>query len=598
MVGHQIRGGNGDCYATINLMPHLRKHAWRAAPLLLLVLYWPGLTAWFFQDDFGWLNLRHDVHSARDLAVALFAPKAHGNMRPLGENLYWLGLASLFGNDPIPFHICTLLTQVASLLLLGGIVLRLTGSRLAAFSAQILWIVNCGVASAMGWSSIYNQVLSGFFFLLAFYCLMRGFGIWQWIAFVLGLGALEINVMYPAVAAVYTLLFARSEVKKVLPMFLVSGLAVGLHFWFAPPPADGVYAPVIDVRVFGTFWTYWTWALGPLSPLLTICAVALVFWTLRHRSYAGLFGLAWFAIVLIPYLPLPDHKSDYYLAVPAIGLAITGAWAVARAPQSGWVWRSLTALAIVAYVATSVPRAWAITRWQHERGERVRTLVLGVKQIHEAAPEKIILLNGIDTDLFWSGISDLPFRAFEIPRVYLAPGSEEGIQVPADVLSKYTLPAALARDGLKANAAVIYELDGRVFRNVTGRFRAMADSLWRDDVPRFINVGDPVFSNYLGEGWSAPIRGTRVMGRNGTLHIGSPRRNGESLYVGVFRTSTFPMVIRVNGREVTTELVRKDNDLSEFRAHLPVEILASARMDVSISSDATPPLIWGYAEVR
>ena len=75
-------------------MPEVRTSAWLVLPvLLLLVLYWPGLTTWFYQDDFGWLSLRHDVHSARDLARALLAPKAHGNMRPLGENAYWLGLA-------------------------------------------------------------------------------------------------------------------------------------------------------------------------------------------------------------------------------------------------------------------------------------------------------------------------------------------------------------------------------------------------------------------------------------------------------------------------------------------------------------------------
>src|SRR6266568_3538456 len=74
------------CYD--HFMPVLR----RLIPIaVLLALYWPGVTAWFYQDDFGWLSLRHDVHAARDLAGALFAPKAHGNMRPLGENAYWLG---------------------------------------------------------------------------------------------------------------------------------------------------------------------------------------------------------------------------------------------------------------------------------------------------------------------------------------------------------------------------------------------------------------------------------------------------------------------------------------------------------------------------
>jgi hypothetical protein len=139
-------------------MPQIRNSAWRVLPVLLLfVLYWPGLTTWFYQDDFGWLNLRHDVHSARDLAGALLAPKAHGNMRPLGENAYWLTLGAIFGTAPLAFHICTFLTQAASLLLLGNIVQRLVGEAHAGLYAQILWLVNRGLAPAMGWSSIYNR---------------------------------------------------------------------------------------------------------------------------------------------------------------------------------------------------------------------------------------------------------------------------------------------------------------------------------------------------------------------------------------------------------------------------------------------------------
>src|SRR5579863_6726939 len=184
----------------------------RVLPLLLLLaLYWPGLTNWFYQDDFGWLNLRHDVHSWRDLGPALFAPKAHGNIRPLGENAYFLVLSSLFGVDALPFRICAFLTQMASLLLLGSIVERLSASRAAAFAAQVLWIASPGLAVAMCWTSIYNQLLSAFFFLLAFYFFLRGNQVAHWVAFVLGLGALETNVMYPAITACYAILFARTR---------------------------------------------------------------------------------------------------------------------------------------------------------------------------------------------------------------------------------------------------------------------------------------------------------------------------------------------------------------------------------------------------
>ena len=241
-------------------MPRIRRYAWRVLPLLLLlVLYWPGLTNWFYQDDFGWLNLRHDLHSWHDLGPALFAPKAHGNLRPLGENAYFLVLSSLFGVDPLPFRIWAFATQMASLLLLGGIARRLASSKAAGFWAQILWIVNTGLAPAMCWTSIYNQILSGFFFLLALWFFMRQaatgsprYAAGHWIAFVLGLGALEINVVYPGIAAVYALLFARRLWKATLPMFAVSALFIFVHFRFAPAPEGGVYALHSGSRIFST----------------------------------------------------------------------------------------------------------------------------------------------------------------------------------------------------------------------------------------------------------------------------------------------------------------------------------------------------------
>ena len=598
------------------------KTAIRAAPLLLLLLlYWPGLNTWFFQDDLGWLNLRHDVQAIGDLPAALFAPKAHGNMRLLGENLYWLLIASVFGVDALPFHICSFVTQMASLLLLGSVVHRMTGCYLAAAGAQILWIANCGLAPSMGWSSIYNQILSGFFFLLPLYFLVRyaesrqrHFWIAHWIAFVLGLGALETNVMYPAVAAAYAWLFARPLFSRVLLLFLVSAAWTAVHFWFAPPATGSVYTPQFDGRLFGSFWTYWTWVLGPvrlaairpmpaaltafLTGLLTLGAVTLILYGLRVRRYIALFGFGWLAIALVPYLPLPEHKSDYYLAVPSIGVALLGAAAIELARHSGIAFRAMAGVGIALYLGMSVPAARAITNWQYERGERVRALVLGVERIHRLGPEKIILLDGIDTDLFWSAIADLPFRALEIPRVYLAPGSERTIQAAPDLLSKYTLPQALARSALQAGSAVVYRLDGGVLRNATDSYRTTAASAWNETTPRFLNIGDPVFSSLLGQGWNEPVRGRRLMSGTATLYIGGPRRLGEFLYVGVFRTGEFTLRASVNGRELRLEPARKDNDLTELRATLPAEAAQWERMEVSLSTEAAPGLLFGYSEVR
>jgi hypothetical protein len=496
---------------------------------------------------------------------------------------------------------------MASLVLLGSVVSRMTSFPAAGFCAQVLWIANTGLAPAMCWTSIYNQILSGFFFLLAFYSLLRyaacgetRYWIAQWAAFVLGLGALETNVMYPAIAAVYTLLFARAYIWNTVPMFPVSALAILAHFRFAPPQHDGVYALHFDRHIFSTLWGYWMRALGPSRPaaLLLSCAIAaLLVWKARTHAWAGLFGVAWFCLAICPYLPLSAHQEDYYLTAPAIGLAILGGWAIACAWRSPIAWRMAVALCVAVYLETSLPAAWAITQWQHQRGTRVEDLILGVTEIHQAEPGKAILLAGIDTDLFWSGIADAPFRVMEIPHVYLVPGSEALIQGPPDLVARYVLPQGLALRALREGRAVVYQADGAILRNVTARYRALAGALWKADPPRFVNLGDTVYAEYLGPGWSAATDGYRWSGA-GTLHMGGPRGAADRLYVGVFGDAGTRLSIRVNGTDLAPQLTGRSNGMSEFAAALPAALAGKDEIEVALSSGRPAALKFGFVEIR
>ena len=167
----------------------------------------------------------------------------------------------------------------------------------------------------------------------------------------------------------------------------------------------------------------------------------------------ALLGAAWFVFPLLPYLPLPDHKMDYYLAVPSIGIAIVGAYAIARLRKFGrFAASGDRARHSGVYREFRCKRRGPSRAGSTHAREKVEDLVLGVEEVHQAAKGKIILLDGIDTDLFWSGVADLPFRAEgDSARVYLAPGSEARIQAAPDLLSKYVLPQAIARRALAAN---------------------------------------------------------------------------------------------------------------------------------------------------
>src|SRR5580698_6962168 len=150
-----------------------RNGAALAGLIFLLAFYWRGLGDWFYQDDFGWLHIG-PVTGFSSLLSMLFAPKAHGNMRPWSENLFFYGLRALFGVHALPFRIVVFATVIADLALLDNLARKLTRSPLASFATQIFWLANATLAPALCWTCIYNQTQYLFFILLALYFFLRG----------------------------------------------------------------------------------------------------------------------------------------------------------------------------------------------------------------------------------------------------------------------------------------------------------------------------------------------------------------------------------------------------------------------------------------
>src|SRR5262249_51572078 len=160
------------------------------------------------------------VHSWSDFWRAMFEPQAQGTIRPWSERAFFMGLYTVFGLNALPFRICVFLTQILNLTLIRSVGQRVTGSPAAGFWAAMLWTANTALLSVMTWSSVYNQALCAFFLLLAFYFLLRyietgekRFNRAQWGVFLLGFGALELNVVYPALAAAYTFFCARQRFR-------------------------------------------------------------------------------------------------------------------------------------------------------------------------------------------------------------------------------------------------------------------------------------------------------------------------------------------------------------------------------------------------
>lgn len=425
-------------------------------PLLCFVLYRRGLTAWFQADDFAWLSLRSQVHDVRSLLHVLFAPMAQGSIRPLSERSLFLVFESVFGVNALPFRICVFLTQCANLTLLAATTKRLAGSGIAGFCAAILWLVNNSLVWPMVWTSAYNQILCGFFLLSAFWCLLlyietgrRAYYLWQWTLFLLGFGALEINVVYPALAALYTYLCARKFFRSTLPLFLPSAIFTVVHRSVAPTQHAGPYAFHFDRFIPATLQDYIYRVLVPfpvepmnvwkgLACLLGAALGSFIVVRTWRKDWLPVFCLGWFVIVLAPVLPLRDHFSGYYLVLPSIGLAMLAGYALARAWRRGLAWGAAAVLFAAAYTATMIKADRLEVRWLQGRSIAIQQMVLGVARAHQLHPAEAILLDGVDVQLFRAGMYHHPFSIFGATAVYLAPGSAARIG-PLDVSVGYTV---------------------------------------------------------------------------------------------------------------------------------------------------------------
>jgi hypothetical protein len=604
-----------------------RLASWAIPPLFLLALYWPGLRCWFRQDDFAWLQLRGTIHTWADFWRAMFAPMAQGTIRPWSERAFFIGFYSLFGLNALPFRICAFVTQVANLTLIRAVGERITGSSAAGFWAALLWTANSVLIPVMTWSSVYNQALCGFFLLLAFYFLLRyietgdsRFQWAQWAAFLLGFGALEIMVVYPALAAVYTLLCARRYFRGTLPLFLPSIAFTIVHRAVSPPVAGSPYAMSFDSSLFITFLRYLMRAAAPPG-IWPVCAVSILLalaafaatQALRGKSEA-LFLAAWFAIVLGPVLPLRNHFSEYYLTLPSMGLGMLGGWGLAAAWKARPVWK-VAALALLAIYCIPLPSIRAQTKARYRLSRDIEGMVLGVVEVRQLHPGRIILLTGLSDELFWNAVLDRPFKLVGVSDVYISPESGQMLTPHPDIaeIRPFVLPPADTLDGLNAGRIVVYAPSGDRLRNVTSLYQTTMRLYLHNTVPRRVDVADDLLSYLLGKTWYPRDEKHRWMPKQASLRLGGPVTSQQRLYLTGYcpkqqwEKGPLPLSVTVDGAALPPVRIQPGNERFAFDFALPRESAGkeSVEVAVEVGRTFTPPgedralgLVFGVFEIR
>lgn len=585
------------------------------------MLYWPGLRAWFQLDDFVWLNLPNQAHGWDGWLRALFQPTPQGTWRPLSERAFFLAFGGMFGSDALPYRIWVFLTMFANLALAASVTARLTRSRAAGFWAAIFWVVNSKLATPMSWTCEYILVACGFFLLLALHFFLRyietgerRYSIWTWVVFLTGFLAMETNIVFPALAGSYALLCARKYFRRTLPFFGASAVYGVLHFVFAPNQGTVPYTMHFDSAIPATLWTYWRRSFEPIglrrlssftpvtgAVLMAGSTVALLAFTIcqaRRKQWLALVLFAWYLIMLGPVVPLRDHITDYYLTLPAMCLAMLGGYALVWAWQQDtsykMAWRALSAVLAAGFIVQHAPVGWGVAEWYRERSEVYEALVMGVARAHELHPGKVILLDGVDDDLFWGAIQQRPFLFLQIPDVYLTPESEAGITQHPEMgnISQFFLPADEERRGLSAGQIVVYRAGVGPLRNITHQYVPLTGAAAAFG-PLRIDVSDPLAADRLDAGWYQLESGIRWMPRSASVRMPGPRAGGQRLYVTAIcpaaqlKRGPLQMTVTVDGIRLAPAQFTKGNEWSTVELALPPEIAGASEIEITVEVSRT-----------
>jgi MYXO-CTERM domain-containing protein len=187
--------------------------------------------------------------------------------------------------------------------------------------------------------------------------------------------------------------------------------------------------------------------------LLPVLA-AFALWRLRRRASpefgATLFCVGWFLLWLAPVLVLPNHISEYYLVTPLAGLAWLGGWAIISAWRAGWLGRAAVAGCLTLYLANALPAIRNGTGWYLEGTSRMRLAFRGMQEVAFQHPGAMMILRGVDDDLFKMGFEENPFRLAGASQGFLAPGTEKDISVVREDLGGISSLTISRKDALRA----------------------------------------------------------------------------------------------------------------------------------------------------
>ena len=327
---------------------------------------------------------------------------------------------------------------------------------------------------------------------------------------------------------------------------------------------------------------------------MTAALLAFIAFEIRQRRFLPLFLLGWFLIALAPLVPLHNHVTDYYLFIPALGLAILAAQAMAVAFKRRWTRVSAVVLALM-YLIPSIVQCHRVTVDIFDRGDLARFLVQSVAYAKHIHPGKTILLNNVNDELFWTAIYGSPFHIFGWTDVFITPDCLPLIRADPHLgnVDPFVLPASAVAHALQDGTALVYTVEKRKLRNITQSYTALIQSEPAPPLAPFIDVGASYFASQVGEGWYGLEDGFRWSRQSAVVYLPGPAAAGKKLMVHGFapeqqiKAGPLHFALTIDGQKQPVKIIDRNNLEFHFQYDLPADLVGRQKIEIAFAIDRT-----------
>lgn len=310
--------------------------------LASLILFYPSLNYYFFQDDWFVLNW---VNSQNFLSFFQFRTDII-YWRPFSMPLFFALGKYLFDLNPLGFHLIAFTFHLSNTVLVYLLIRILRMSKTSSFLASFLYATSAFHFIPLSWLSTTSYVIGTTFILSSLIFYLKSKIKISFVLFLLAIMSTELAfTIIPLILIVEG--FKKRILTSLIPFAVVLLIYLLARFIIFPVPVKGEYGLNLNLKVLINLFWYILWNFNfaekfstifflsniKQSPLLFLQFLkVLIFpsflivgflvgiFSLKLEIKKITFGISWFLIGLLPVIFLTNHAYPAYLAIASIGL--------------------------------------------------------------------------------------------------------------------------------------------------------------------------------------------------------------------------------------------------------------------------------------